>query len=150
MTYPKLNLFLTVDASVINNKDLFQYLSKKRNFKINGFDGKGQTSQISGHVDCIGEAVYVEDSPNNLLNANLFCKEHDLVYHGDHAKVSLYTRDGNQHALEITFSSFRTGLRNFVNLGCTSSYSFVRNLHECESNKFKDYILQNNNDYMLK
>ena len=102
------------DGTVINNKDLFQYLSKKRNFKINGFDGKGQTSQISGHVDCIGEAVYVEDSPNNLLNANLFCKEHDLVYHGDHAKVSLYTRDGNQHVItaykdEEGFLSFTYG-----------------------------------------
>ena len=61
--------------------------------------------------------------------------------------------------LEITFSygppKFRKfGLYEFVQFRTVSyayevSYGIYEKFHECESNKFKDYILQNNNDYMF-
>jgi hypothetical protein len=82
-------------------------------------------------------------------------------YQRDREREEEQRRENERRTLEITFSygppKFRKffGLYEFVQVFRTVSYAYdvsygiYEQFHECESNKFKDYILQNNNDYMF-
>ena len=93
------------DGHVVKCRKLLKSELNTRKFRIEGYDGSTKMSCVSGFVECIGDAVFVPNAPNNLLNLKKFCAEYNYVYYGDASTISVCNKSDKSSVLFTARSS---------------------------------------------